>query len=560
MTYTRWFTRAAAVADGLSRLNVKPGDRILLPCDQNRMLDYATAYVGVQICGGVAVPVLSGMGEQHIAGVFHRSRAIGTIADFHIEGGWSHSLAALSPDVPTSEPEILARPDHIAEILYTSGTTGEPKGVEVRHDNLLATLAGDPAKPPTKVLHAIPPAFNAGQALMLQTLNTAPHTSYILGEFRPADFLDAVDAVRPHHVVLLPSQADALLRHGYTGPPFRSVSLIRCVSAPVSGLTLSALASIFPNAARTSVYMSTESAPSAITIEFDPTRPDTIGKPRGRTSLLIADPDLLKRDPPELQELPPDNLGEVLLRASDAPPRAYADDPKATRRVFLPGGWVRTGDIGSVDSHGFLSLSDRISDVVLKGGLNISTLEVTRTAKEFATVLDAAGFGLPHPTLGHVMALAVVGEIDLAELDKFLQHRLGPRKAPTVVRSVSAIPRNTLGKALNNDLRALFAEIDANTPLPVVDPDILSLARELWSEAFPTQEISDRVSFINLGGESWHAGDMAVKVAKHLNLEIQPLDAYRSPNVHEFAAVLADAPPANYTPIQRVDRSQSWEN
>ncbi len=546
LTYVEWDRRSAEVASGLRDLGVRPGDRVVLPCDSDTTIEYAVAYVGVQSCGGVAVPVLERLGSPHLVSVLSQTRAVGVIGDAPVADVWCRTVASLGRDQPAQDLGVAVGPLDPAEILFTSGTTGRPKGVVANHRNLLFTHAGAPRRPRV-VLHAIPPGTNAGQGLMLLALHPSPHRVITLSRFQPRDLLQAIETDRPDDVVIVPAHALAILqREDCARYDLSSVSLVRSVSDAITPTTLAALDRTFATATVVSMYTTTEAWPARVRIAFDPNRPTAVGLPEGASAVRVLADGL---------DVAPGVHGEVWLRAKGAPQRSYYDDPEASRAVFRDG-WVRTGDIGWVDTDGYLYLVDRSPDLVITGGVNLSSLEVEQAAMEFPGVTGVAAFGVPHPTLGQVLALAVTGEVDADVLEDYLDERLGAVKAPKRVIVVPTIPRSEVGKALKHELRAHYAALLQTGHDETEDAELVDDIRALWSKELGLHVPDDR-SFLDLGGTSFDAMAIVAGVIERFRCDIRPRALYRAPTVRAFARAVADAPQlaeSSFAAIPRVPR------
>ncbi|OLT14307.1 hypothetical protein BJF78_02300 [Pseudonocardia sp. CNS-139] len=381
LTLGGWDRRSNAAARGLIAAGVRPGDRVVLSCDNRTLLDHAVAYVAVQKAGGVAVPVQRRMGEQHLRQVVRTTGAAGVVAEEAgppgaAPPGWTSSVARLEAgrsDLALA-PRLGAHDD--AEILFTSGTTGTPKGVVATHENVLFTHRARHADQDVHVvLHALPPASLAGQGLLLQPLDGVPHRVVTLPEYDDESFVDAVHRHRPTHVVLVPALALSLI-HSRAAARLDagSVKAVRTISAPIPPAALERLVALFAGAAVFNLYTSTEAFPARVRIRFDPARPGSVGRADRSGAVRIVGDDGTP--------VPPATPGNVELRSPHAPQRRYLDDPAATAAVFRRDGWVRTGDVGRLDEDGYLHLLDRNQDLVNSGGLNISTIEVEAVMHE----------------------------------------------------------------------------------------------------------------------------------------------------------------------------------
>jgi acyl-CoA synthetase (AMP-forming)/AMP-acid ligase II/acyl carrier protein len=495
------------------------------------------------------------MGDAHLRFVSDAAGVVGVIGPLQALSAPAPSwtLASLEADAPSGTPDIPIAPTDDAEILFTSGTTGVPKGVVATHHNLLYPHADvAPPQDTCVVLHAVPAATLAGQGLLLQPLDAVPHRLVVLPEYRDADFVTAIAEQRPTQVVLVPAMVLSLIHsHAATTLDSSSIELVRTMSAPIPPAALAQLAALFPHAAIINMYATTESWPARTRIHFNAERSASVGRPSGSASIRVVD------DAGTL--VPPGTQGHIELSVGDAPQRRYLDDPDATAEVFHADGWVRTGDLGYLDPDGFLYLLDRDRDLVISGGLNISTLEVEAAIHEYPDVIEAAVVGLPHVVLGEYLAAAVrvTPDFDRQQLYDFLHTRLGDAKAPKRVVVVEELPRTAVGKVLKrelrDDLRAKFAPAEM---APQDPPDLTRAIAEIWAEALElTGHLTPDADFLALGGTSLTAMEIVAAVADRLGRRITQRDVFEAETLEALAARVALAEPASVTRIQRADRS-----
>jgi len=185
-----------------------------------------------------------------------------------------------------------------------------------------------------------------------------------------------------------------------------------------------------------------------LTPEFTHAKLGSVGLPMPLCETMVVDE--------ELRPLPPETVGEICIR-SPGNMRGYYRNPEATAATLLEGGWVRTGDIGRKDAEGFLYYLDRLKDVINRGGLKVSSMEVEDALFRHPAVLEAAVVGVPHPQLGEDIR-AFVGlrpgmHADEQELRAHCAERLSPHKVPRDIRLVGALPRNSMGKVQKAELR-----------------------------------------------------------------------------------------------------------
>ncbi|GGL22220.1 class I adenylate-forming enzyme family protein [Planomonospora parontospora] len=491
LTYGQWHERSTAVANGLVERGVARGDRVGLVFGNADWADYAVAFFGVLKAGAAAVPLSDRSAAADLRFMLGHCGAAGVVhaegAEVPGDGRWTVTLDGLRaqtshesadsasgdpvpalPGPPGSAPGGPARvhagppgsapggpvptrgrlpepaPGDLAQILYTSGTTGRPKGVSATHANL-AHGCGARRRPfahSRHLVHAFPIGTNAGQTMLVNALDACPAV-VTPPRFTPGRFAALIEEYRAGTVFLVPAMAIELLNAGVAERyDLSSVLLLGSAAAPLPAAVAEALTRAFPRAAIANYYTSTEAAPAQTIMMFDPERPGSVGRAVAGGRVRIATP--------HGEPLPQGETGEVWMRSAAAPRSYYGDPGSGTFRD----GWIRMGDLGRLDPDGYLYLVDREGDVVKSGAYKVSTIHVEEAVFGHPAVVEAAAFGVPHPVLGTVVAVAVVVREPLtaAELRLFLADRLAPQELPAHVVEVAALPRNAGGKV---DKRAL---------------------------------------------------------------------------------------------------------
>ncbi|GIH92033.1 class I adenylate-forming enzyme family protein [Planobispora siamensis] len=462
LTYGRWDERSTELANGLVERGVGRGDRVGLVFGNGDWADYAVAFFGVLKAGAAAVPLSDALAPADLRFMLGHCGAVGVV---HAEGlqvpadGWTVTPEGLRAGAPaqTSYEKSAGdavtdppRPDDLAQILYTSGTTGRPKGVAATHANL-AYGCGAKRRPfahSRHLVHAFPIGTNAGQTMLINALDAHPAV-VTLPRFTPGRFAALIESYRAGTVFLVPAMAIELLNAGVAGRhDLSSVLLLGSAAAPLPAPVAAALTEAFPNAMITNYYTSTEAAPAQTIMMFDPERPGSVGRAVAGGRVRIATP--------QGEPLPQGETGEVWMRSPAAPRSYYGDPGSGTFRD----GWIRMGDLGYLDPDGYLYLVDRESDVVKSGAHKVSTIHVEETVFGHPDVVEAAAFGVPHPVMGTVVAVAMVVReaVTAEELRLFLTGRLAPHEMPAHVVTLDALPRNAGGKV---DKRALRASLTA---------------------------------------------------------------------------------------------------
>ncbi|MEU4232967.1 AMP-binding protein [Nonomuraea sp. NPDC026600] len=437
LTLAEWDERSDAAAHALLDQGVRPGDRVALVFGGRDWLDYAVSWMAVLKAGAVAVPLSDRLAAPELAHLIEHCGARRTIRS-------GDKLSGPAGPVP-----FEVDPLDLAQILYTSGTTGQPKGVAASHANLTSPPVHPKRRPfahSRHLVHAFPIGTNAGQVMLLHALTAAP-TVVTPPLFTPARFAALVESYAAGTVFVVPAMAIELLgarvqdRHDLS-----SVLLLGSAAAALPPKVAAELTEAFPNATVANYYTSTEAAPAQTIMIYDPDRPGALGHAAG--SLKIADAD---GDPAA-----PGETGEVWLRAA-AHSRAYYGEQ---RHDTFQDGWVRMGDLGYLDDDGYLYLVDRESDVIKSGAFKVSTIQVEAALHEHPAVSEASVFGVPHPVMGMAVAAAVVSRepVTLAGVRAFLAERLAQHELPTRLLCVDALPRNTAGKVNKRELRGMAEE------------------------------------------------------------------------------------------------------
>ncbi|MDJ0324857.1 long-chain-fatty-acid--CoA ligase [Cryobacterium sp. PH31-AA6] len=373
-------------------------------------------------------------------------RAPGTMA-------WKDLLAHGHLDPEHPRPSV----GDLAAIQYTSGTTGQPKGAQLTHFNLYANaLQGEAwmhgAEYRKEIFYAILPMFHAFGMTLYLTYGVRKQALLVLfPKFDPDLILDAMKkspatvycAVPPiyERTALAAKERGISLRSckycisGAMNLPEHVVELWESVSG---GLLVEG-------------YGMTESSPVALGNPFHPSRrPGTIGVPFPSTLMKVVDLD----DP--TVEVPQGQPGELLLKGPQVF-QGYWNNPEETAKTLLPGGWLRTGDIVTVDEDGFTTIVDRAKELVITGGFNVSPSEVEAVLRLHADVVDAAVFGKPLERGGELVVAAVElkGGVDLDEeaLRSHCREHLAAYKIPRRIAQIEDMPRSMLGKVLRKQVR-----------------------------------------------------------------------------------------------------------
>lgn len=474
VTFAEFDRRVDAVAAALRASGVGPGDRVAV-LDKNSLACVELLF-GAARAGGVQVPVNYRLAPAEVAYIVDNARAKVLVAGPE----FVPVLDAIADDLQHTEHVIVvgeteryesyatwstggadepARRDDTGEVfaqLYSSGTTGRPKGVMLTHDNFLALLPVVDQlwdlTPESVNMVAMPLYHIAGCALAVGVVY-AGIPAVIVREPDPVAIARAIEAHRVTHVFLVP----ALLLFMQQIPQVReadlsSLRLLLYGASPISDEVLRGAMELLPGTGFMQVYGLTETTGS---ITYLPPADHVPDGTRLR-SAGMAGPGVELRilDPATGDELPTGQVGEIVCRTAQNM-RGYWSLEQATREALLPGGWLRTGDAGYLDEDGYLFIHDRVKDMIISGGENIYPAEVENALMSHPAVADCAVIGVPDEKWGETPKAIVVrgGEITEQELIGYCRERLAHFKCPTSVEWVETIPRNPTGKVLKRQLR-----------------------------------------------------------------------------------------------------------
>ncbi len=467
------------LANGLGGL-VGQGDRVAILCKNS--LEMAVAFFGISKAGAVAVPLnyrltpaewlfmLRDSGARVlIAGVefvplVDEIRAdLGEIVSFLAVGSpvstpWMNYGDWLAPQ-SREEPAPVQNADADAIILYTSGTTGHPKGVVWSHRGLTHLVAGLEsaigAVPGDRVLVAIPMFHIFGYALTV----AGPLCGFgvqFQADFHPAEVVRALDEDRIAFAPLVPAMVQACLNAIPTdgSRKFEHLRSILYGASPMPEKTLRAAIPAF-RCGFIQFYGMTEFSPISSLAWADhvtalDSRPGILasaGKPLPSLEVKIVGPDGGR--------LPDKVMGEICVKGLHVMLR-YHNRPDATAEI-LRDGWIHTGDAGSLDADGYLYIQDRLKDIVISGAENISTREVEEALATIPGVADVAVIGIPHDDWGEAVHAVVVpregSALSEAGVIAYAKTVMARFKCPKSVEFVAALPRNAAGKVLKRQLR-----------------------------------------------------------------------------------------------------------
>lgn len=371
---------------------------------------------------------------------------------------YEHWLAEQEPAGRASDLE----PDDVCLVMYSSGTTGRPKGVMLTHRNLAAhTRAaheGWEFEPDAKCLVAMPLFHVGGTSYIMFALNDGVH-SIMTREPEPQALAGAIMAGATH-AFLVPAVAAGILAAGADAIAlFSKLRLFTYGASPMPPPVLRAAQEAWPETKFMQVYGMTEMA-GVIThllpdAHDDPNHPERILS----AGTVLPGAELRVVDPATGSDVAPGATGELWFRSEQCM-AGFLNKPDATAEVIVEDGWLRSGDIGRVDDGGYVYVEDRLKDMIITGGENVYSPEVERVLADHPAVAETAVIGVPDDTWGEtvkaVVALKPGESTSAAAISEFCRARLAHYKCPTSVDIVDELPRNPTGKILKRELRKAY--------------------------------------------------------------------------------------------------------
>ncbi|MFF5921733.1 class I adenylate-forming enzyme family protein [Streptomyces flavochromogenes] len=510
-TYREFFDAACGLARRLvGEYGLRPGDRAVVAMRNHP--EWHVAFWAAQLAGLVAVPlnawwtedeftyalddcapaVLLVDGERvgrvrewaarnHVPGIVFHGEGAADAADgagaadvpgtAEGEGGAPGAAAGFVPYVPDADPHlgpplVDVLPEHDATIIYTSGTTGRPKGavathlaqagaaMNPRYFAAAAALArGDvPGAGPVPVSLTTFPFFHVAAFTSFYGVMAAGGTLVMMRKWDAGRALELIREHRVTHYAGVPTTGLQLLaRARATGDPLDSLTLLSTGGAAAPpGIVDGIAAGYGERLEPRNGYGLTETSGGVLSnvgAEYR-AHPGSVGRPTPVTEVRIDRPDA-------------EGVGELWLRGQSLV-RGYWGNEEATRAAFSEDGWFRTGDLARVDADGRVTIVDRLTDMVIRGGENVYCVEVEDVLQQHPDVVDAAVLGVPHPLLGEEVAAVVRlrpgAAVGIDELRAHVGARLAAFKVPAhVLVREEELPRNPTGKLLKRELRGSLA-------------------------------------------------------------------------------------------------------
>jgi long-chain acyl-CoA synthetase len=466
------------LAAGLKSLGIGRGDHVIVSLPN--MPEVFACFGAIWRIGAVIVPIMFLLGEEETRYILDHSdaRAIITSQDLlekidnartgldHVKhviviGGEDQGdvvgFEGLIDQNPAADIVEDMEPDDVALMIYTSGTTGHPKGVMLSHNNLyrnaLAAFDATELQDDGAIsLLCLPLAHSFG-VVSMNAGNVSPFAggfAVLMSWFDPEEVFRLIEKYRVTQFIGVPTMYQILLNHP-TAENYDTSSLERCTisAAPVTEELYRSFTDKF-NCKMYEGYGLTEASPAVAMCR--PSMPLKIGS----TGIAMSGVEVKIFDH-EDNELPRGEPGEIVIRGPNVMV-GYYKNPQATAEA-LRGGWLHTGDVGYVDEEGYIFITDRIKDMIIKGGYNIYPSEIEGYIETHPGVAEVSVVGIPDQKYGEeIMAFVVKQpgqELNAEELIQYTKEKMTPFKAPSSVQFVEGLPKSLVGKVLKKELRKL---------------------------------------------------------------------------------------------------------
>ncbi|MFT7599617.1 MAG: acyl-CoA synthetase (AMP-forming)/AMP-acid ligase II [Acidimicrobiales bacterium] len=478
LTFAEQWQRGCRMANALIEAGLEPGDRVGVLEDNS--VEAADFFLGAAIANVVRVPLYprnARESHEHMLGhtdcrtvvvssnlaaeLDNITDAVPSLEQVIVrDDGYEDWLASYSSD----DPLISADPDDNYIIRHTGGTTGRSKGVAYTHRTWLAagrdwTYGFPPIEPGDRCLHVGPISHGSGYLYVPVFLSGG--CNVLLDHFDPAGTLDVMESERISYMFAVPTMLNALVREpGAADRDWSHLKVLQIAAAPIADETALLGREVF-GPVLYQLYGQTEALP---VVAMGPNQwfAEIEGSsPLRAAGLPLPFADLKILDPETQEELPLGAEGEIAARC-DGQMVGFWNDPEATAQRTHEG-FVLTGDIGRLDTNGYLYVVDRKDDMVISGGYNIWPAELENALTDHPAVIEAAVFGIPSERWGETPCahVAVDGTTPVTEdeLAQLCADRLGSYKKPgRVVISTEPLPKSPVGKILRRELREPYWE------------------------------------------------------------------------------------------------------
>lgn len=475
-TYAELNEASSQLAAGLVARGLQPGDRVALLLDNRG--EFAEAFFGIMRAGAIAVPLnIRDQGPeiehrlQHSQAKFiiHESDLTDRLPEAKAIPSVRHRISVGAPVVGSDQLETLMGKklpsfrtipeDATAVILYTSGTTGKPKGAMLTNLSIVTSVMNYQScwelAPQESTLMAVPASHVTGLVAIFLTMVGVGGTTIFMRNFKTARFLELASVERMTYTIMVPAMYNlCLLQTNFDTFDLSHWRVGGYGGAAMPPATIVQLAEKMPWLQLVNAYGATETtSPSTLMpIGRGVLHAETVGMPVPTADVVILDDDG--------REVPVGTSGDVWIRGAHVVPGYWRDDA-ATQESFKSGFW-NSGDVGAMTDAGYLRLLDRKKDLINRGGYKVYSAEVEGVLMEHPQVVEAALISVPDPVLGeksHAVVHAVTSTLSTPELRRFCEERLSDYKVPDFFSFVDRpLPRNPGGKILKRELAHVLVD------------------------------------------------------------------------------------------------------
>ncbi|WP_088291770.1 class I adenylate-forming enzyme family protein [Ureibacillus sinduriensis] len=469
-TYSELYKNAQKIAAYLQKKGYQKGD-IVAQFMLNSDL-FMAVYYGVQMAGLTVMPVNTKLAQPEVEYIFSHSESKLLIFDERIEQTIKNCAHPFKDKINSAKiREILSaeeadykqvplNPNETAVVMYTSGTTGKPKGVKLSHRNVYETAEiWSESMKMTKEdrMYICTPLFHCAGSHVFAVPTMYSGGAVIIEEaFSPDRTVNNLVETKATIFFGVPAMYTLLLnKPGLENTNFEHLRLFVYGASPMPYELVKRLKDTFPKVKVQNCYGQTENSPAAssLTDKDALTKIGSVGKPLPRTEIKLVD---------SLgEEVPIGEVGEICVKGPQVM-KGYLRNPEETSRT-IKDGWLYSGDLGRFDEEGFLYIVDRKKDMILRGGENIYPIEVEEVLYRIPQVLEAAVVGIPHEVYGEVPKAFVVVKggqsVTAEEVLTYCGTQLAKYKIPMEIEFMEKLPRNASGKVLKHTLKPAVNEI-----------------------------------------------------------------------------------------------------